>query len=71
MIKKIVSILYLATLLVMVLCVPMSAIMLICKLCEATPLSWIGCCVPLLIAIASLPILIITKLLLLDVREGK
>ena len=32
MIKKIVSILYLATLLVMVLCVPMSAIMLICKL---------------------------------------
>ena len=38
-----------------------SAIFIICKLCAATSLSWIACCIPLLIALAVLPLLIITK----------
>lgn len=67
---KIIGLLYIASLLVCVVCVPVSAIMLICKLCAATPLSWLGCCVPLLVALAALPVLIITKLLL-DLRSGK
>lgn len=68
--QKVISILYIASLLIFVVCVPMSAIMIIYKLCVITTLSWLGCCVPLMVAIAATPLLIITKLLL-DLREGK
>ena len=55
MLKKIISAIYVVTLLVIVVCVPLSAIFVVCKLCGATPLSWLGACVPLLIALAVLP----------------
>lgn len=61
MLKKIVSVIYIVALLVVLVCVPISAIMLICKLCEATSIAWIDCCIPLIIAIAVTPMLIITK----------
>ncbi len=64
MFNKIISATYIVTLLIMIICLPMSAIMLICKLCAATALSWIGCCVPLIIALSVLPIFIIAKILI-------
>ena len=67
---RIIGILYIIALVVCVVCVPLSAILIICKLCESSALSWIWCCVPLIIALAFTPILIITKLLL-DAREEK
>lgn len=67
---RIIGLLYIIALVVCVVCVPLSAILIICKLCAESALSWIGCCVPLIIALAFTPILIITKLLL-DAREEK
>ena len=64
MLKKILSAIYIAALLVIVVCVPISAICVICKLCAATPLSWLGACVPLLIALAAFPPFILSKILL-------
>ena len=64
MFNKIISATYIVTLLIMIICLPMSAIMLICKFCSATALSWIGCCVPLIIALSVLPIFIIAKILI-------
>lgn len=64
MLKKIISAIYVVTLLVIVVCVPLSAIFVVCKLCGATPLSWFGACVPLLIAFAVLPCFILSKILL-------
>lgn len=64
MLKKIISAIYVVTLLVIVVCVPLSAIFVVCKLCDATPLSWLGACVPLLIALAVLPCFILSKILL-------
>lgn len=61
MLKKVISTIYIAAFLIVVLCVPIGAIMLICKVCGATSIAWIGCCVPLIIAIATSPILIIAK----------
>ena len=49
MLKKIISAIYVVTLLVIVVCVP---------------LSWLGACVPLLIALAVLPCFILSKILL-------
>ena len=64
MLKKIISAIYVATLLVSVVCVPLSAIFVVCKLCGATPISWLGACVPLIIALAVLPCFILSKILL-------
>lgn len=64
MLKKIISVIFLVTCLICLVCVPMSAIMIICKLCNAAPLSWIGCCLPLIIAIAVTPLLFLSKILL-------
>lgn len=64
MLKKIISAIYVVTLLVIVVCVPLSAIFVICKLCGATPLSWLGACVPFMIALAVLPLFILSKILL-------
>ena len=64
MLKKIISAIYVVTLLVIVVCVPLSAIFVVCKLCGATPISWLGACVPLLIALAVLPCFILSKILL-------
>ena len=64
MLKKVISAIYIAALLVIVVCTPLSAIFIVCKLCAATPLSWLGACVPLLVAIAALPFMILSKILL-------
>ena len=64
MLKKIISAIYVVTLLVIVVCVPLSAIFVVCKLCGATPLSWLGACVPFMIALAVLPLFILSKILL-------
>ena len=64
MLKKILSAIYIAALLVIVVCVPLSAIFVVCKLCGATPISWLGACVPLIIALAVLPCFILSKILL-------
>ena len=64
MLKKIISAIYVVTFLVIVVCVPISAICVICKLCGATPISWLGACVPLIIALAVLPCFILSKILL-------
>ncbi len=64
MLKKVISAIYIAALLVIVICTPLSAILIVCKLCGATPLSWLGACVPLLVAIAAVPFMILSKILL-------
>ena len=64
MLKKIISTIYIIAMLVIVFCVPLSAIFVICKLCGATPLSWLGACVPFMIALAVLPLFILSKILL-------
>ncbi len=64
MLKKVISAIYIAALLVIVVCTPLSAIFIVCKLCAATSLSWLGACVPLLVAIAALPFMILSKILL-------
>ena len=61
MLKRVVSVIYIVALLIVLVCVPISAIMLICKICAATSVEWINCCIPLIIAIAASPMLIIAK----------
>ena len=53
--KKIVSAIYILTLIVCIICLQIFAIMAIFKLCNATSLAWISCCVPLIIAIIIAP----------------
>ena len=67
---RIIGLLYIIALVICVVCVPLSAILIICKLCAATAISWIGCCVPLIVALAVTRIVIITKLVR-DIGEGK
>ncbi len=66
MLKRICSVIYILAFFAIVICVPMSAIMLIFKACGATSLSWLGCCVPLIVAIAFLPFFAIAKAVLND-----
>lgn len=66
----ILSLLYIALLAVIVICVPLSAILLICKACDVCTASWLGCCVPLLIALAAAPLFTFAKIIL-DSKEGK
>ncbi|MCM1218013.1 MAG: hypothetical protein NC548_26300 [Lachnospiraceae bacterium] len=65
-----ISLLYIALLVVIVICVPLSAILLICKACDACAASWLGCCVPLLVALAAAPLFTFAKIIL-DNKEGK
>lgn len=66
----ILSLLYIVLLVAIVICVPLSAILLICKACGACAASWLGCCVPLLIALAATPFYVFAKIIL-DSKEGK
>lgn len=70
MLKKIISVIYLLSVFVILVCIPMSAIFIICKLCQATTLTWIKCCMPLIISIGLSPMLIISKILI-DNNGGK
>lgn len=67
--KNMISAFYLISILVIIFCVPISAIMTICKLCQATSLSWINCCTPIIITIALAPFVILSKILI-DNKEG-
>lgn len=64
MLKKALSAIYIIGILVFAVCVPLSAIFALCKLCDATSLAWIACCAPLLAALAYLPLWIIAKIVL-------
>lgn len=66
----ILSLLYIVFLVAIIFCVPLSAILLICKACGACAASWLGCCVPLLIALAAMPFYTLAKIIL-DQKEGK
>ena len=68
-IAQIISAIYILSVIICIFCVPISAIMLICKLTAATSASWFACCVPLIISIAASPIMIIAKMLI-DNKEG-
>lgn len=67
--KNMISAFYLILMLVIIFCVPISAIMIICKLCQVTSLSWINCCTPIIITIALAPFVILSKILI-DNKEG-
>jgi hypothetical protein len=62
--KKIINVAYIVCMFVSVVCVPLSAIFVICKLCAASAMSWLGCCIPLIITLALLPITLIAKFLI-------
>lgn len=61
MLKKIVSVMYIVAFVICVICLQIFAIMAIFKLCNATSLAWISCCVPLIITILIAPVILITK----------
>jgi len=69
MAKKIINLTYIICLLISIICAPLSAIFIICKLCGASAMSWIACCIPVIIALATMPITVISKFLI-DGREG-
>lgn len=69
MLKRIISIIYIVALLVTVVCVPLSAIFIIVKLCGASAMSWLACCMPVIVVLAILPLLLISKFLL-DQKGG-
>lgn len=64
MLKKVFSAIYIIGILIFAICVPLSAIFVICKLCAATSLAWIACCAPFLAALAYSPLWIIAKIML-------
>lgn len=61
MLKKIISAIYIIAFIICIICLQTFAIMLIFKLCNATSLAWINCCIPLIILILIAPIILITK----------
>ena len=68
MLKKIISAVYLVSLLVCLVGLPMSAILLTLKLCAATRLSWLSCCIPLIDAFAVFPLVIVGRAIIKNWR---
>lgn len=66
MFKKAINIAYLILSVIMIFCVPLSGIFLIVRICGASEMSWIGCCIPLIIAIAIFPFWVVCKTLIND-----
>lgn len=64
---KAVYAIYIVAFLTEIMCIPLSAIFVILKLCGAVSLSWTRCCVPFIIALSVLPFYIITK----SIIDGK
>lgn len=62
--RAVISIVYLATQIINIVCLPLSAIFLIFKLCDVSMMSWIGCFVPVVIVLAVMPLTIISKLII-------
>lgn len=61
MFKRITSVVYIVALLTLTVCLPLFAILVTVKLCGATGMPWIGCCVPLVVSFAVLPLMVISK----------
>lgn len=59
--KAIISLIYLLCVTVCTICLQISAIMIICKLCNVTSIAWINCCVPVIIIVLIAPVILITK----------
>lgn len=68
MLKKIISAVYLVSLLVCLVGLPTSAILLILKLCAATRLSWLSCCIPLIVTLAVFPLVIVGRAIIKNWR---
>lgn len=68
MIRRIISIIYICSLLAAVICTPLSGIFIILKLCGASAMSWLACCMPVIVVLAILPLLLISKFLI-DQKE--
>lgn len=64
MLKKIISAIYIISLFIEVVFLPLSAILIILKLCGANSFSWLACCIFAVIAIAFLPFLLVSKMIL-------
>ena len=64
MLKKIISAIYIVTVLICVFCVPMSAILIIIKLCGVGGTTWLGVCMPFIVSLAVSPLLLISKFLI-------
>ena len=62
--QKIISASYLTTLLINIVCLPLSAIFVIFKLCGASAMSWISCFIPVVIVLSILPIMLVSKFLI-------
>ena len=62
--QKVISIIYLSTLLIDTVCLSLSAIFLLFKLCAASAMSWIGCFIPVVIVFATNPIIVVAKILI-------
>ena len=62
--QKVISIIYLSTLLIDTVCLPLSAIFILFKLCGASAMSWIGCFIPVVIVLATVPIIVVAKTLI-------
>lgn len=65
--KKIIKVVYatyIVAFLTEIFCIPFSGILIILKFCGVTELSWIKCCVPVIISLAVLPFYIITKVII-------
>jgi len=61
MLKKIISVVYIVAALVMLVCYPVSAIMIIIKLCADAVYSWLVACIPLIMAISATPFAVVGK----------
>lgn len=70
MANKIIALLYILSSVVITICAPLGAILVIVKACGSSALSWLGACVPVIIALAVVPIYVLTKTLI-DTRSGK
>lgn len=62
--RTVISIVYLVTQINNIVCLPLSAIFLIFKLCGVSSMSWIGCLIPIVIVLAVMPLTIISKLII-------
>lgn len=63
-IQKVISAVYLSALLINTVCLPLSAIFVIFKLCGASAMSWLGCFIPIVVILALSPVTLISKLII-------
>lgn len=64
MLRRIISATFIITLFTTIICTPLFAILAIIKLCGAISWSWLACCSPVIVVLAILPFLLISKFLI-------